>query len=71
MNFLAAILHAGIGYGIRRKSWNKDAVLYLDNLKVLRWLYGNAKDEEARLLGPEVSIDVTSEDVRAKDWETV
>jgi hypothetical protein len=30
MNFLKALQHAFIGYGIRRKSWDEKAVLYFN-----------------------------------------
>lgn len=32
MNFIGAIQHATIGYGIRRRSWNKELMFYLDGV---------------------------------------
>lgn len=72
MNFLAALKHAIIGYGIRRKSWpNKDAILHFTNLNDLEWL--NRVSEHTGpcvLLGRRAS-DLHSDDLTAIDWETI
>jgi len=70
MNFLNAIRHAAIGYGIRRKIWGSDSILSMDNGCCLWWI-NTQEDREARLLGPDRSLDLTAEDIQATDWETV
>ena len=72
MNFLNAIRHAAIGYGIRRKAWaNEDAILTLDNFAELYWMHTTARNDPAKLAGPDRTYDLSVEDLQAKDWETV
>jgi hypothetical protein len=69
MNFLTAIKHAAIGYGIRRKSWpEENAILHLDNLNDLRWVRSGVL---CLLLGNPHDFDLTKEDIQAKDWEII
>ncbi len=84
MNFLSAIKHAAIDYGIRRTCWQKDAILCLGNGSQsceLYWLnvpkgsslgrgqYAN--DSPAKLCGPDKAFDLSPEDIAATDWETI
>ena len=72
MNFLNAIRHAAIGYGIRRKPWPENSILSLDNACVLRWLHKiNVRDDECKLLGPDTTLDLQAWDIVACDWDTV
>jgi hypothetical protein len=69
MNFLTAIKHAAIGYGIRRKGWeDEDAILYLDNFNELVWVHSGVT---CTLIGDPEDFDLTVEDIKAKDWETI
>ena len=70
MNFLAAIKHAAIGYGIRRKVWHSKAILHLNNLCELEWCC-DCDSHIAPLLGPDPAASVNAEDIKATDWETV
>jgi hypothetical protein len=65
MNFIAAIQHTTIGYGIRRRTWPSKAILYIDNLHILRWM---ENEEECKILGVEVTMNLTAEDLTATDW---
>lgn len=71
MNFIAAIQHASIGYGIRRKAWreNVNCWLILVNHE-LHWCEGNVASV-ARLLGDDITCDLLAEDIAAGDWETL
>lgn len=71
MNFLKAILHAGIGYGIRRKAWPPKAILSLDNFGELHWIDAVEEESRCRLLTGDLSWDLSPEDIQANDWETV
>jgi hypothetical protein len=69
VNFLTAIKHAAIGYGIARKGWGDEGVcLYLDDCSDLRWTHN---EQPCRLMGPSETLDLTKEDIQAKDWETI
>jgi hypothetical protein len=74
MNFINAIQHATIGYGIRRRAWreNDRCWLTLDNFGNLQWCEGNVGGE-ARLIPIIIdpSRDMIDEDIRALDWEAV
>jgi hypothetical protein len=79
MNFIAAIQHATIGYGIRRKAWKHDVILMLHNGSELHWL----KDRngvsvenfgtwtQCHVLGSDKTHDLTAEDIAAQDWEAI
>lgn len=71
MNFIRAIQHATIGYGIRRKVWssNEHCWLYLHNDQ-LQWAEGNIACS-CNLLGKDLSADLIEEDITATDWETI
>lgn len=69
MNFLSAIKHATIGYGIRRQDWPPKALLHLDTLGELRWVCGG--NQVAPLLGTDTGLSINEEDIKAKDWETI
>lgn len=72
MNFLSAIKHAAIGYGIRRKSWDDRCILHLNNMGELEWVGHYHKDregKEANLFSSDYGI--VKEDITANDWETV
>lgn len=73
MNFLKAIQHATIGYGIRRKPWSFRENCYLVlKLDELYWAEGNCGGE-AKLCPdkPDLTVDLLPEDIAAKDWETI
>lgn len=62
MNFIQAVQHATIGYGIRRADWTSDAILYMEPKTLgpaLCWVK-NGRIANLGLL-----------DIRADDWETV
>lgn len=67
MNFIAAIQHATIGYGIRRKNWKENRTLYLnEDAELIETSTG------ARItLCGELSCDLKREDLQATDWEVV
>jgi hypothetical protein len=75
MNFIAAIQHAGIGYGIRRTCWHGDAILHTNNMHELPWL--TRKGEDQPYAAPfakdraQSAHEITMEDVMAQDWDTV
>ncbi len=82
MNFLCAIKHAAIDYGIRRRAWVPGAILSLGNGAYgngpdLYWLEGlvpwdkGGDGRPAVLLGPDKTYDITEEDIKAIDWETI
>lgn len=81
MNFLSAIKHAVIGYGIRRKVWQKDAILYLGSggQDALYWIYipgamrneRGGRGDSVKLCGPDKSYDLQPEDITADDWEAI
>jgi hypothetical protein len=78
MNFIAAIQHAAIGYGIRRKAWRNDAILMLENNQ-LHWIKdrngvetpNNGIWNECKLMGADITHDLTAEDIAAQDWEAI
>lgn len=81
MNFLSAIKHAAIDYGIRRVVWPKYAILSLGNGNrgdtcQLYWL-NVSKDQAApchepvKLCGPDLTYDLSPEDIAATDWEVI
>lgn len=72
MNFIKAIQHATIGYGIRRKSWEVpfDTFLLLDHTGRLMWSPNNVADF-AILMGNDPATDLNAEDLQATDWETI
>lgn len=69
MNFINAILHVNIGYGIRRMSWQEGAILHLGGGQKLFWL--GKEREPVTLLGDDETHDLNAEDLKATDWETV
>lgn len=82
MNFISALLHANIGYGIRRKAWHEKAVLYLeqtqlfwmDDAKKQRTKFVEpqaGKSNEVRLCGPDLTFDLQPEDFNGIDWEVI
>lgn len=80
MNFLSAIKHAVIDYGIRRAAWHKDAILYLGNGSQgceMYWLPRPEDNEHTvnqspmRLCGPDKTLDIQPEDIVATDWEAI
>lgn len=75
MNFIKAIQHATIGYGIRRRSWRQDAVLTVDNFGDLYWTSGVGTDTPVKLgvsgPGVDMTFDLNVEDIQARDWEVV
>lgn len=78
MNFLAAVLRASLGYKIRRRAWNKDALLRFVNASPiyphLQWAqnkFAGWENEPAGLLGDDASFDLTAEDIVSLDWEAV
>lgn len=59
MNFIGAIQHATIGYGIRRRKWDKDLIFWLDGVHL--------KQTDTNL-----SLYVLCfEDFVAADWEAI
>lgn len=64
MNFIAAIQHASIGYGIRRKVWKR--MLHLDQHELF-WV---DTATSAQLCGLSI-LDVSVEDIKATDWEAI
>ena len=82
MTFINAILHANLGYGIRRKAWHEKAILYLEQM-TLRWMNDANKQRikfpepqdgnsnEVRLCGPDQTFDLQPDDLRANDWEII
>lgn len=75
MNFLSAIKHAAIDYGIRRRAWaRRDAILCLGNGTngcELYWIDGVGKDTPVKLCGTDAAFDLIVEDIQAQDWEVV
>ena len=86
MNFISALKHAMIDYGIRRKAWPKEAILSLCNGHdscQLYWLdhtKGGNRDrsrpasywlDPVKLCGPDLTFDLTPEDLQANDWEAI
>lgn len=73
MNFLGALQHAFIGYGIRRKAWNHSPIIYYDHDDQRLRFLGTNKDTDNGLLvsfAAEEGGDVlTPEDCNAMDWE--
>lgn len=70
MNFLKAIQHATIGYGIRRKCWGPKAILSLDNFARLYWLNSDCR-LSAIFVQETDSYNLSLEDINSTDWETV
>lgn len=71
MNLIAALAHAQIGYGIRRKVWPESAILHCHGFS-LYWM--ETKDQiqqPCMLLGPDACLDLGREDVAAEDWEAI
>ncbi len=76
MNFMMAVKHAVIGYGIRRACWQPSAILSMDNFGNFYWLSMPAylrvnDDRAAKLLGPDATFDLQDCDIIATDWVTV
>lgn len=87
MNFIKAIQHATIGYGIRRKEWHERNILSLDEGIILSldegmvnpglvWVDGahfsNADHVGLRCkIGGEFEFDLNAADLMATDWEVV
>jgi hypothetical protein len=81
MNFYGAIQHASIGYGVRRKQWAENSILFFDHDKCqLCWLNAtyvengveHGKGTVAKLLGLQyATLDLTAEDIKATDWDTI
>ena len=72
MNFLKALQHAFIGYGIRRKAWREEAILYFDLDGTgpddgLRWMQSGPHDATRAFVWPDISY----EDMGATDWEVI
>lgn len=79
MKFITAIQHATIGYGIRRKVWPENVIIYLENYE-LRYMNDANKNRtqgitgnnnEIQLLGPDQTFDLQAESVIATDWEAI
>lgn len=78
MNFIRAIQHTALGYGIRRKEWrdNPDCYLCLQGGNLV-WSYNFVKRLQdnghkrliPKLLGPDFDVDIQEQDIRAEDWE--
>lgn len=68
MNFLVAVQHATIGYGIRRRVWPPKAMLYMQTYE-LYWVDGS--DTPVKLLGDSVTADLQKEDIQGEDWEAI
>lgn len=66
MNFLNAIKHAAIGYGIRRQGWANN--LHLTHNGELKWVGQTMK---CSMLGGDTAWDLNKGDITALDWETV
>lgn len=75
MNFLSAVKHAAIDYGIRRRAWaRQDAILCLGNGTKgceLYWTSGVGTDTPVKLCGSDRTFDLSVEDIQAQDWEVV
>ncbi len=78
MNFLSAIKHAAIDYGIRRRAWQKEAILSMSNGATccLYWLNipkegRGESDAPVKLCGPDKTYDLQPEDITATDWEVI
>jgi hypothetical protein len=67
MNFIQAVQHGSIGYGIRRAIWPKDVILTVNNFGGFDWMLGG----EAELLGDDPASDLSVEDVKSEDWVTI
>lgn len=68
MNFIAAIQHATIGYGIRRKAWHENSILHLGDGAALYWTHSKY---QVALLGTDHGFDVNAADIAATDWEAI
>lgn len=71
MNFIKAVRHGTIGYGIRRRMWTRDAILTVDNFGELYWTNGVCTNTPVMLCGPDKAFDLSVEDIQAQDWEVV
>jgi hypothetical protein len=60
MNFYKALQHAFIGYGIRRKPWSDNVILYYDHEK-----------EDLRYTNSHSPSTISDIDFHATDWETI
>ncbi len=71
MNFIKAIQHATIGYGIRRKAWRErpDCFLHLRDDGDLEW--DDPETIPCKLLGNDLAADLLPEDITATDWEAI
>lgn len=68
MTYNNALLHAAIGYGIRREAWDSDAeFLTLRPDKRLQTV-SQANSERSGGLSHEYQSDLTLEDYQATDW---
>lgn len=82
MDFIKAIQHATIGYGIRRAEWKRsvhedvtgpDLILHLDH-DGLRWVNtpdGRANGTPIKLCGDDMNYDLMAEDITADDWQVI
>ena len=74
MNFISTILHAGIGYPIRRSVWPNGRVLVMrrqdTDHHTLYWAH-NADGSPVCLLGSNHGYHLTKEDITANDWEAI
>ena len=74
MNFIAAILHATIGYGIRRKAWSEGFTLHIDNHE-LKWIDDKqqpaTKHSPVCQIGQGGDMHLGLEALRADDWEAI
>lgn len=79
MNFMMAVKHAVIGYGIRRAEWKQvhggpDLILTLDHTGEFYWCTAPVPENTNRpvqLLGPDMNHDLLSADIKAEDWEVI
>lgn len=71
MNFIGAIQHATIGYGIRRRIWAARVLLHLQDHDLVWLEEPPSGNNVCELLGPDKFYHLQPEDITATDWETV
>lgn len=70
MTFIQAVLHAGIGYGIRRKAWPEDVWLIMDETRTrLKWKH--VRNRDLLFVADSNGFHLSPLDLNADDWEKV
>jgi hypothetical protein len=66
VNFISALKHATIGYGIRRKEWMEGHTMFMENDELF-WTHLPTHP----IIFFSGFMGLNEQDIAAKDWETI